>query len=261
MKTEIAVSVLSQVKNVLDSEGVTFWLESGALLGAIRDGKFIPWDIDIDLGTLARDGFEMQMETLARAFCEKGFETYFSVYHNIMTIEKNGIPVQLNFWRLVADEARVPLQYKENLLGAFLFDVVWLLLFSHSGKTNYETLNTTFKKFKFALVKITSLIHESFKLCLAKFFRRIAEKTGNRRGLAVIPSRFFTTLSEIDFYYMKFRTPTPVEDYLTYYYGKNWHIPKRDWVYVRKDRKIISKTERIGREWEYLRLNKSRERF
>jgi len=254
MKEILAVRVLRQVKEVLDGEGTPFWLESGALLGAVRKGKFISWDIDIDLGTLARNNLETHMKTLAKEFCKKGFETYFSLYHNIMAMEKNGIPVQLNFWRLVDDEARTPLQYKENLLGAFLFNMVWLLLFSHSGEVNSETLNTTFKKLKFVLVKITSLIGESFKLRLAKFFCDIAKKTGNRRGLAVIPRHFFTNFSEIEFYEMKFKTPAPVEDYLTYYYGEDWRLPKRDWVYVRKDRKIISRTERIGRDWKYLKL-------
>jgi len=254
MKETLAVQVLRQVKDVLDGEGTQFWLESGALLGAVRSGKFISWDIDIDLGTLARNDLELHMKTLAKEFCKKGFETYFSLYHNIMAMEKNGIDVQLNFWRLVDDEATTPLQYKENLLGAFLFNAVWILLFSHSGEVNSEALNTTFKKVKFVLVKITSLICESFKLRLAKFFRGVAKKTGNRRGLAVIPRHFFTKFSNIEFYGMKFKTPAPVEDYLLYYYGEDWRIPTRDWTYVRKDRKIISRTERIGRDWKYLKL-------
>ena len=178
-----------------------------------------------------------------------------------MSMKKNGIPVSLDFWRLSDDGATVPLQYIENLLGVFLFDVVWILLFSHYGKVDSETLNTAFKKIKFILVKITDLLPESFKLRLAILFREIAKKTGNRRGLAVIPSHYFTNLSEIEFYEMKFKTPAPVEDYLTYYYGEDWRIPKRNWTYVRKDRLIISKTERIGREWKYLRMVRSRRNF
>jgi len=46
---ESGVKNLTDVKNVLDSEGVAFWLSAGTLLGAYRDGDFIPWDDDIDI--------------------------------------------------------------------------------------------------------------------------------------------------------------------------------------------------------------------
>ena len=46
---ENGVKNLSDVKGVLDSEGVTFWLSAGTLLGAYRDGDFIPGDDDIDI--------------------------------------------------------------------------------------------------------------------------------------------------------------------------------------------------------------------
>ena len=61
----------------------------------------------------------------------------------------------------------------------------------------------------------------------------------------------------MSFYNMVFKVPSESEAYLTYYYGKNWRIPKKDWNYVRKDRKLISKTERIGKKWNYLSLSKN----
>jgi hypothetical protein len=51
MKAEIAVENLREIKDILDKNGVEFWLDSGALLGAVRNGKIIEWDTDIDLGT------------------------------------------------------------------------------------------------------------------------------------------------------------------------------------------------------------------
>jgi len=40
---------LGEVKEVLDKHKIEFWLESGTLLGAIRDKDFIEWDKDIDI--------------------------------------------------------------------------------------------------------------------------------------------------------------------------------------------------------------------
>ena len=50
MDEKKAIEALRQVKEVLDNYDVEYWLDYGTLLGAVRDGKIIPWDNDIDLG-------------------------------------------------------------------------------------------------------------------------------------------------------------------------------------------------------------------
>ncbi len=47
--------MLRDVKAVLDEGGVRYWLDFGSLLGAVRDGRTIPWDDDFDLSTLDTD--------------------------------------------------------------------------------------------------------------------------------------------------------------------------------------------------------------
>jgi phosphorylcholine metabolism protein LicD len=43
------VDLMEKTVNFLEDNQITYWLDSGTLLGACRDGKFIPWDDDIDL--------------------------------------------------------------------------------------------------------------------------------------------------------------------------------------------------------------------
>lgn len=50
-KEDAFPSLLREAKRVVDKHGVEFWLDSGTLLGAVRDGKIIPWEHDIDLAT------------------------------------------------------------------------------------------------------------------------------------------------------------------------------------------------------------------
>jgi len=47
--------MLRDVKAVLDEGGVRYWLDLGSLLGAVRDGRTIPWDDDFDLSMLDPD--------------------------------------------------------------------------------------------------------------------------------------------------------------------------------------------------------------
>jgi len=55
MKVDVAVKNLREVKDVFDKNDVNFWLDTGTLLGAVRDGKMIEWDHDMDLGLWYND--------------------------------------------------------------------------------------------------------------------------------------------------------------------------------------------------------------
>jgi hypothetical protein len=43
------------VHELLDRHGIVHWLDYGTLLGAVRNGAFIPWDEDVDFGVLDTD--------------------------------------------------------------------------------------------------------------------------------------------------------------------------------------------------------------
>lgn len=49
------LQMLPYLVNLLETNNVKYWLDWGTLLGAVRDGKMIPWDFDIDLGIFDDD--------------------------------------------------------------------------------------------------------------------------------------------------------------------------------------------------------------
>lgn len=46
---------LLEIKEAFDNLKIKFWLGYGTCLGAVREGRFIPYDWDLDLQMLARD--------------------------------------------------------------------------------------------------------------------------------------------------------------------------------------------------------------
>jgi hypothetical protein len=64
------LQLLKKVTKILDENNIEYWLEFGTLLGCIRDGKFIEWDSDIDLGVWCLD----KIKELEQEFINKGLK-------------------------------------------------------------------------------------------------------------------------------------------------------------------------------------------
>jgi len=59
--------------SALQEIGVVAWLDQGSLLGIVRDGRFLPWDGDIDLGVWYHDIAKLEGCLLTK-LAEKGKE-------------------------------------------------------------------------------------------------------------------------------------------------------------------------------------------
>jgi phosphorylcholine metabolism protein LicD len=62
---QVAINLLRAVTQMLDEEGLTYFLISGTLLGYVRHNDFIPWDDDIDL-IVERRVFDMLPQLKAK---------------------------------------------------------------------------------------------------------------------------------------------------------------------------------------------------
>ena len=66
-------------------------------------------------------------------------------------------------------------------------------------------------------------------------------KLGSKNITEAVPVKYFKRLSQLEFYNMKFNVPEKKEEYLAYRYGKDWVIPKKEWITERDDGSVIKK--------------------
>ena len=66
---------LKDIKRILDQLEVVFFLASGTCLGAIRENRFIPWDDEMDLGSIiGLQGLDEEtVDRVIAAFAEDGY--------------------------------------------------------------------------------------------------------------------------------------------------------------------------------------------
>ncbi|EEG77515.1 LicD family protein [Dethiobacter alkaliphilus] len=212
---------LTEVLNVIHQHNISYWLDSGTLLGLQRDGQLMEHDRDIDLSVW--DSEEAKIKEMIPYFRQAGYQIYSASYkgkcfkytftpHNL---HKNRI-IDIDIFREVQGHAWCPMYYfnlnaakkeketakKSSLLGG-LRSVI---------RTGWKQLNTRFPLH----VKIDSLPWRTFV----------------NLGTWWIPKTYFTNIIFDD--RLETYIPQEWESYLSFRYG-NWQEPCDDWVFYRDD--------------------------
>jgi hypothetical protein len=98
--TDHLIELTVFVHELLDRHGITHWLEYGTLLGAVREGAFIPWDEDVDFGVLEADVrriLALEPEIVARGYAIDTSSGPGSI--RIRYSRANELHVDLFWWR------------------------------------------------------------------------------------------------------------------------------------------------------------------
>jgi len=240
MKEEVAVENLREIKDVLDKNNINYWLDLGTLLGAVRDGKIIKWDTDVDLGSWYSNA--TQIISAFRQLKKGQFSVVLRRKRALISIRmKLGYVVNATLYRKKGDYAWNVWIMREKRIQLPLRYVLDIL-----SKEKYTMPRGAFVG---KIERLSSLLPSRLKHLLADATWSILNKCGCVI-LPVIPKSYFEKLSSIHFYGMEFKTPSDVKKYLEFRYGSGWKIPTKNWIYYRDDGAISRKHSKSTRKAE-----------
>lgn len=192
------VESLKCLKKIFDKHGIIFWLEGGTLIGAVRDGKIIPWDDDADITIWIKDA--CRLVDARKDFDKTEFEMYV-------------IPVHMPTYGLGHYEIRDK-KTKKHLI-CILFNYVAK---RHMVRARFLPPISNAIRY-FHIIKCDKLLKLSWKILL-KFHLY-------KDHVVRYPMKCFGTPTTITFYGEEFMIPGNYDECLTHMYG-DWRTPEKD---------------------------------
>lgn len=224
-KEENTLAAMVQVRDILQRRSVSFFLDCGTLLGAVRDRKFIPWDSDVDLGAIGVVAGDDVSRILVDDFRELGCTVLVS--KTAISLRRAGVlDINIKLYQRVGRDF-----VAQYIRRSHRFNFVRFLADVRNG----NHVGSYGPRLSIVLKRVISAMRPIIQaLPLDSIESQIEEEIKTSR----FPVDCFLKLEEIDFYGERFPVPHDPERYLAMRYGDDWRLPKQDYDWFKDDRSL-----------------------
>ena len=239
---DLEIYILKEIDRVCRKHNIQYFLAGGSLLGAVRNGKSIPWDDDLDIGMLREDYdkfrkvFEKEMGgefAYSSPFNKSGSHytidkvrlkgTYFSTNFSSKNANEDGIFIDV----LVYDKtSNNPLLQKMHM--AYLYAITKALEVRWYNEAR-ETFHYRLSKIALPFLRLIpyGVYHRMFELGV-RFYRNkkdakyLIDSVGKKLIHGVMPIDGLEEVKYVPFDGIEAPIPVDPTGYLNYAYGKNY---------------------------------------
>jgi lipopolysaccharide cholinephosphotransferase len=249
------LKVLIDFDKVCKQIGVNYTLSSGTLLGAVRNGGFIPWDDDIDVAML-RDDYNKFLEK-GQSFLpdhlfiqtfetDKAYPYNFAKIRDTSTVLKEYATKTLNMTNgIFIDVFPIDIVSSNKLIRWFDNNIIagiYVLKFSSTiewAKNSRSRIRGLIRRALFPLARLIG----TYRLNTLESYIRVKNNKKDN-GLTygdqyiippnrlndtmLMPIDCFKNIEDIEFEGIKFKAMKNMDTYLTAIYGNYYELPPED---------------------------------
>jgi len=239
---ELMEKMLIDAAEILKRDNRLFWVEYGTLLGFVREGGFIEWERDVDLGVWKDNKDLAYKKKLSADFKKLGYKVCFSDGHLHIYCKNTEANVELdiNFYTTVDNMAVKPIYIPRNKLGVFLKRFLWSLY----DLNTLKFANNRFQAFLGNLIIIIPTV--LFHLLPAYLREIILPKIAKIQNASFfinksncVPSCYFAEFRNFEIFGIELPIPKESESYLEYKFGHDWRTPKKQWDSFSQDKALL----------------------
>ena len=240
-KTEL--EILKEIDRICKKNNIKYFLTGGSLLGAVRYGKSIPWDDDLDIGMLRSD-FEkfrkicpMEIDTTKFAYasytteenCHYLFDkirlknTYFSTGFSSQYKIQDGVFVDIFVY-----DTTSPSMKKQKLHINLVKTAIRFLNIRWTGKADKSMNGYLFSRIAMPFVKMVpfKMLHKFSDKMLMFYNKKTSDYLIDGTGLNINRGAFrkdlLEGLTEMEFEGMLVPVPRNYDGFLKHVYGENY---------------------------------------
>jgi len=240
--SEREIYLLREVVRVLDELGVACWLDQGALLGIFRDGRFIPWDADIDLSVWDEDVREVEPLLRKRlSSLEKArVDSTFYVFRVNSAPPHQYLPVSIHRHFRRGREAvkwmkRAPsVRSFRGLVYRAVLSLGRLLVMKPGERALGYGMQTGASRPRRLVSRMTRVVGRTLLWVRASIGIRLGEYLQDTCEMSA-DARYFKCLRPVILGDLRLAAPADTEAYLELKYGPDWRTPRQEWKYWEED--------------------------
>ena len=251
----LMVDAIKKVVRICNEHDVACWLNYGALLGMVREGRLLPWNNDAELCCWYEKGISTKFASIAKALNAEGYAAHYYSAIGALTVRSRGVNVNVNCVWIEEAYAVRPHETAASYapLAARIFYWMGTLLTAvPAGLVSSRSEPLTVKGVvKSIAVTFAALIPRIIRRSLYLSLLQASKASGGRFQKTAIPKEFYSELDYLDFYGCEILSPADPEKLLAFIYGESWNIPKANWSFYSEANKAETRILYKDEPWDY----------